>query len=205
MKKLANIVTTYPKENFGDLFNVVRECRDAEEGIPTLIIGLDNAKKCVDGFNILVKRYEGGMLWWTFKKNERRVEYDSDISEFMDYALKRFADSVTFSNVNPISLTKAGVKRCLSFIKNKDRKYCFFTKDKNYVFVYWKKNKKVIGFSLSTCEYCGFDKERIAGIIKSNKSNWMVGMGDFVGSDIRGVIGTRTHLIPALYEYFQSK
>ena len=59
-KHIGNIVTDYPKDRFSALFNVIKETTDAEDGIPTLIIGLECAKKNI-AF-IAMKPLAGGAI-----------------------------------------------------------------------------------------------------------------------------------------------
>ena len=73
MMKIANIVTRSKKHGFGEEFNVVADCSEIIQGLPTLIIGLNEAKKCIPEFNILRKMYDDGKLWWTYKKTERKA------------------------------------------------------------------------------------------------------------------------------------
>ena len=66
MKKfLGNIVTAYKKEKFSPFFNVVKTMKETITDIPTLIVGLENARENIDGFSILTKKYKDDLVWWT--------------------------------------------------------------------------------------------------------------------------------------------
>ena len=56
MKKIGNIISLAKPENFSPLYNVVKNYEDKIDGIPTLIIGWENAKKYIPDVNILKKQ-----------------------------------------------------------------------------------------------------------------------------------------------------
>ena len=202
MQKLANIVTRGKKEDFSDIYNVVSSCDKINADLPTLYIGLNSAKKCIDNFSILQKHYKEQNCWWTFSKTERRNDYLNDIQKFQEDVILNALETVKYEYVDFIRYRR---KRIINFIKymysNSD-KICFLTRGSNFVFIYDVKLKTVLGLSLTLCEYVGLDKHKIINKIKSNNFNRFINNTVFLNSDVKRIIGNSTHYILPLYCYF---
>lgn len=202
MQKLANIVTRGKKEDFSDIYNVVSSCDKINTDLPTLYIGLNSAKKCIDNFSILQKHYKEQNCWWTFSKTERRNDYLNDIQKFQEDVILNALETVKYEYVDFIRYRR---KRIINFIKymysNSD-KICFLTRGSNFVFIYDVKLKTVFGLSLTLCEYVGLDKHKIINKIKSNNFNRFINNTVFLNSDVKRIIGNNTHYILPLYCYF---
>lgn len=198
MKKIGNIISLAKPENFSPLYNVVKNYEDKIDGIPTLIIGWENAKKYIPDVNILKKQYDN--IWWTFKKNERRCDYEVDIVEYYNKTIKQTLDKVKFIYVNPLTFCLTSIKKIIKFFKSNTVKYSFLTKNSNYMFVYSEQYNTVFGISLTFCEYIGIPKKKV---IKLLHNTIYVNDLSFLSNDIRKVIGNNTHYIPILYSYIE--
>lgn len=197
MEKIGNIVTRNKKGVFADIFNVVETFDEAIEGIPTLIIGLEDARKCIKGFNILEKQYDN--VWWTFKKTERRYEYEEDIINFYNYAIIHEMEKVRYVYVDLVTYTLTNIKKMIRFLGDRAmKKYVFLTKNSNFMFVYSKQYNTVFGISLELCEYIGIPKQKIYKLFRNQE---YIHGTNFMGNEIRGVIGSNTHYILPLYTY----
>lgn len=194
MRKIANILANNKKNPFGEIFNVVQVYEDLMVGIPTLIIGLENAKKYIDGFNIIDKQY--GDVWWTFKKTERRCEYEDDIMAFYNYAILHEMEKNQYIYIDILNYGYNKAKKILNFFNSSDKKYVFLTKNSNFMFVYCEKYNAVFGLSLELCEYLGYEKNRIYKLMRNCE---YVKNTKFIIPEIKKAMGYNTHYILPLY------
>ena len=194
MRKVANIVTSAKKNTFGNIFNVVQSCDEAIEGIPTLIIGLESAKENIDNFSILKRQY--GDIWWTFKKTEKRCEYEEDIVKFYNYAILREMEKTKYVYVDIVRYPYSKIKKVINFLGDSSKKYVFLTKNSNFMFVYSEKYNTVFGISLELCEYLGVKKNKVYKLLRNRE---YINDTKFIPQDIRRVVGNNTHYIPPLY------
>ena len=196
VKKLANIVTKSKKNTFGNIFNVVNDYGDIIEGIPTLIIGIDEAKKHIENFTILNKVY--GDIWWTFGKTERRCEYEDDIIEFYNYTILNGMKKTKYVYIDLINFKLSSIKKVIKFLKGYTKKYIFLTKNSHFMFIYSEVYNTVFGLSLELCEYLGIKKQKIYKLIRDGE---YIHNTKFIDDNIRKVIGSNTHYILPLYTY----
>lgn len=148
---------------------------EIDDTVPTLIIGLDNAREKIDNFNILVKRYNDNMLWWTFGKTERRVDYDKDMTDFHRFCIDRIiTHDYQYHFVNLVNMTYSSAKKYIEFVRNCKEKRYFIDKDK-FIFIYFKENgnnfRHICGFSLNTSSFLGISKEKIIKLVENNPFN----------------------------------
>lgn len=196
VKKIGNIVTKSKKNTFGDIFNVVKSLDDIIKDIPTLIIGFEEAKECIKDFNIIDKQY--GDIWWTFKKTERRCEYEEDVMKFYNYAILHEMEKTKYVYVDLINFSLNSIKKMIKFLGDKSRKYIFLTRNSHFMFVYSEQYNTVFGISLELCEYLGVNKQKVLKLLRNQV---YIHDTKFMGNDIRRVIGSNTHYILPLYTY----
>lgn len=202
MQKLANIVTKCKKNEFSGIYNVVPSCEGIDNTLPTLYIGLNSAKKCIDNFSILQKHYKGQNCWWTFSKTERRNDYINDVEAFQKDVIVNSLKTIRYEYVDFIRYTRKRIVKFIQYIYSDTKKLCFITRGSKFIFIYDVKLKIVFGLSLSLCEYLNLDKAKIIRKIKSNKNNIFIQDTSFLNTDIKGIIGNNTHYILPLYSYF---
>ena len=196
VKKIGNIVTKSTKNTFGDIFNVVKSFDDIIKDIPTLIIGFEEAKEYIEDFNIIDKQY--GDVWWTFKKTERRCEYEDDVIKFYNYAILHEMEKTKYVYVDLINFSLNNIKKMIKFLGDNTKKYVFLTRNSHFMFVYSEQYNAVFGISLELCEYLGVDKQKVFKLLKNQV---YIHDTKFMGNDIRRVIGSNTHYILPLYTY----
>lgn len=203
-KFLGNIVTTYKKEKFSPFFNVVKTMKEAIDGIPTMIVGLENARGNIDGFSILTKKYNDGLVWWTYKKTERKYEFDDDMVSFYGFCTGYYLEQCKYYYIDLPKYTYSKIKRFIKFVNSPIRKLCFQTRDSNFVFIYDTVSNYVYGLSITLLEYMGVPKARVIKRIKGNKNNVFIYDTSFIDSNLRVSIGGNTHYILPLAEVFRS-
>lgn len=196
MPAFGNIVSKTKVDADPSLFNVTDSLEKCIPGIPTLIIGLDNAKAMIPGFSILEKDY--GDKHWTYSKTERRCDYEDDLDNFCGKSLLTMLNSK--GAYKYIDFTSFGVKRAsamLEFARNRMKKTVFLTKGASFAFIYISELNTVFGLSLSMCEYLGIPKGKA---LKRIRNAEYVRDTFFMEHWMRKAIGSDTHMIPVLYE-----
>ena len=175
MRKIGNIITTSKMPDYTRLFKVVDDIDDADRSIPTIIIGVQNAREELDDrFNVLDKCYDGGMLWWTYRKNERRADFEDDMSAFVKFCVEKVAKSIEYVYVDLPNIGVNGVKRFIRYIDNGDMKLCHVTNGDSFMFIYDEKKYMTFGLSLSLCEYVGVKAEKVIDRVRRNKNNVII-------------------------------
>ncbi len=192
-KYIGNIITGYNKDKFPSFFNITKKYGDRLPNIPTIIVGLEEARSYIQDFLIIKKQY--GDIWWTYKKTERKYEFDKDIEEFYDFCFRKFLSDVKYFYLNLPKYRYNDVKRIYSWLKSNELKLCFLTRDSNFMFIYDISKNTVFGLSLTLCEYIGVERKKVVNLIKRNKNNRFVYDTSFISSDVRNIITNNTHYI----------
>lgn len=205
MKKYVGNIVAGPNYKVDSCFKKCLNVSDIDETLPTLIVGLQNAKKNISDFNILTKKYNEDMLWWTFSKTERRVDHDNDIIDFHNHCINKITSGVNYHLINYVNLTYSKAKRCINYILNNNKKR-FYVDNGKFVFVYDAENevngKNIYGFSLTTCAFFGISKQKIISLIENNKQNTRIKNFCSLPNKIRGLVNNDIPSEMVLLEYF---
>lgn len=199
--KLANIVTTSTKIKFDLPINRCKTLEDTDKSLPTLIIGYEMAKKSVDNFNILEKHTKGTNIYWTFKRNERGVDYEDDLKAFYKTVVLDFCEEVKYQLLNFFTLNIKTVKKLINFAKSDDKKL-IYVENNRFLYVYCEKYNTVLGFSLSTAKFFGINPSKIVKLFKNNANNRFISDFSIIPYEIKYIIGEKIDKYLALYEYF---
>lgn len=199
--KLANIVTTSTKIKFDLPINRCKTLEDTDKSLPTLIIGYEMAKKSVDNFNILEKHTKGTNIYWTFKRNERGVDYEGDLKAFYKTVVLDFCEEVKYQLLNFFTLNIKTVKKLINFAKSDDKKL-IYVENNRFLYVYCEKYNTVLGFSLSTAKFFGINPSKIVKLFKNNANNRFISDFSIIPYEIKYIIGEKIDKYLALYEYF---
>ena len=103
MKKLGYIVTDRKINNVKDFVEVVNDISLTDSTKPVLLVGLENAKKNIENFSILNKKVNDN-LFWTFKKTEKRVDFENDINYFYNYIIYNITRNIKYYYINILNL-----------------------------------------------------------------------------------------------------
>ena len=193
-KFFGNIITKGNPDVDRSLFNVTSSPDTAIHGIPTLVVGLENARSMIDSFNIMDKHY--GLTSWTYSKTERRCDYEEDLLQFITDSIKSRLDNVKYTYIDFINYRYRTMAKVIGFAKGDTKKTVFLTKGSSFMFVYSEKYNTVFGVSLSLCEYIGIPKKKVFRMLKNAE---YVHDTSFIDSTLRKCIGNNTHFIPILY------
>lgn len=205
MQKLGNIVVKNLPKNDDDLFNYVSDYTKIDNKLPTLIIGLENAQRFIPSFTILQKIYNEGMLYWTFSKRERRDEHNWDLKQFKNYAIMLFLSKIKYEYINFTCYSLHKIKQLIKYLKGKDKKVCFITRNSKFIFIYSERYKCVWGLSLTLCEYIGVNKSKVLKSLRKNENNVFINGNFEPNEEIKDIIKHNTHYILPLYTYFNKK
>lgn len=201
MKELANMLSDSKKIDFNFKYKHISSLDDADKSIPTMIIGYKNAKKYIKNFNILQKYYPEQNLWWTFKKNEKRYEYENDMSSFSNFVIHDIIKNINYILIDLITIDRTMIIKLVKYILNNNNKIIYNLYNK-FLFIYDKSLKTVYGLSLSTLRYFGVSIKKVMNIITRNKNNNLIGEMDNIPVEIKKQISTNIHYQLCLYEYF---
>lgn len=205
MKKYIGNIVANQKYKVDSCFKKCLTLSEVDETLPTLIIGFQNAKNSIKDFKILVKKYNEDMLWWTFSKTERNIDYEKDIIDFHNYCIANITKSINYHNINYVNLTYNKAKKCLNFIKNDSKKY-YYVDNGKFIFVYDIKNtnkgKYIYGFSLNTAAFFGISKKKIVSLLENNTNNKKITNFYSLPNKIRGLVNDDIPSEMVLLEYF---
>ena len=202
MKKLANILDENNTTKYDKIFNKCTSLEEIDVTLPTLVIGIETAKKYVDGFSMFNRNGKNGGFSWTFARNERRKEHNEDLFNFKKSVILDKVSEIKYEYIEFPCYPIGKTMRFIEYMNGSDKKLCFLMRDSNFVFIYSRKYKHVFGLSLSLCEYCGIDKSKVVGKIKSNPNNKIINGLNYIDEETRRIIGDNIHYMLPLYDYF---
>lgn len=202
-KPIANIVTDTLKTRFDIKVNKCKSLEEIDKSLPTLIIGLGNAKKYINNFNILKKEYKEQKIWWTFLRTERMTDYQEDLQSFYETAIKYAVESIDYEYVD---ILDCGYKRSKNILKylfaSNDEKIGYIDNNGSFLFIYSRKYKKIWGFSLSTMKFYGIKESSISKTINNIRNIDIINDFSTIPYKVRRIVGDKIHHNIILYGYF---
>lgn len=167
MEKLGYIVADRKPNNLKGFVGFTNDFSSVDLTKPVLIIGFKRAKEiCGDKFNILNKKISDNVSW-TFKKTERRTDFEDDISEFYKKCINNIINNINYYYINIIKLKYNKIKKLYNIFYSSNKKYIYI----NNGMIYIKYNDDILGISLNILKYCGINPKKIISRIASIKSN----------------------------------
>ena len=167
MQTLGYIVYKGKIKNILPCIKVVSSFRLIEDKLkPTLIIGLEEAKKHTSSFSILNKKLSDN-LFWTFGKREKKEHFDKDIEHFQIFVLKNACYDIKYYYFNILSCKLFKIKSLLHIIKCENGNI-FYIGDK---MLYMYRENYVLGISIDILSYIGIDLNRVLMLIQTNHNN----------------------------------
>lgn len=163
--KIANIYTTSKFES--ELYNITDKKENLIQGVPTLIIGWQNAKKLYPDVDILNWKIDEN-TYWTFGKRERRNEYEEKLDKFLELSVSMLDKTTVYRFINLLSETNDVKKALLSKISSDSKKAAL----KYYDMLYITESdyNVVYGISLRDIDYEGKDRNCVLNLIKGNSN-----------------------------------
>jgi len=145
-----------------DKFNITNSLDDIVSDIPTLVIGLDNAKKLGVNLNYLDRKIDDN-TFWTFNKKEKRVLFEEDLFYFIEHSYTLFRKKICFKFIDLILSTSQEVNNIFNDIKESDNVISFIHIDMVYIFI----DKTIYGFDLRQIKFIGKNKITFIELIKN--------------------------------------
>lgn len=142
-------------------FNVVNSFDDLIQGIPTLIVGIDNAKKVKEDLNYIDRNIDDD-TFWTFKKSEKRMLFEEDLFYFIENSYRELSKNIKYKFVDVILNTEDNLKSIFKNISNHDNNITFIYHDMIYVY----SDDIIYGFDLRQVKFCGRDVDKFILKIK---------------------------------------
>lgn len=201
-EKIGNIITLENASKYPKIFNIAKNMGEIDMSLPTLIVGLAEAKAILGRNFSIIERRPHNRVWWTYKKVERNCEYETDTVDFYRHCLYTMFGEITYRYINFTAYRYSKLKSFINYLNNEKQKICFITRDRNFIFIYVKEDKVVLGLSLNLLEYCNIPKDKAIKKIKSNRNNSFMKDTSFMNGTLREVVGNNTHYIPVLSELF---
>lgn len=200
MKKIGNILYTN-KIKVDECFNKCSKIEEIDQNIPTLIVGLDNAKKYIENFNITVKYDKLKKYWWTFSKKERLFDFEKDMKLFYQHCIENINNNIIYYNINILNLNYNKIKKLINYILNTNDKK-IYVENNRFVFIYDMVTLRIYGLSLTTCRYCGVNDNKVLDIIFSNTKNKRIYDFSRIPLNIRKNISNNILLQIVMCDYF---
>lgn len=171
---LGYIVSEKPIDGVKWFVKQVSDVSDVPCGSPCLIVGYSKAKSDPRFKSILEKRLDH-LTFWTFKKTEKRSDYETDIESFYSFILDRVTSGVSYYYACPYKLRYSQAKWLVNALKIGVGS-CIYISDK---FIYLSYGRGfVVGMSFCDLEYMGIDPSEVVSMALSNKANIVVNDSD---------------------------
>lgn len=196
MSSLGYIISDTKIKNLKGFVEQVNDVSLADLTKPTLFVGIENAKKNIKDFSILDKKY-GDNIYWTYKKTEKRVEFEDDIEKFYNNIIYNISCNIKYYYINIYNLRYNKIKKLYNILFSDKGKYIYISNEMIYLLY---KDNIILGISLNLLEYIKIKKEKILNKLYSNKNNIICTDVSKCVKAIRNEIGNNKYVVP----YFMS-
>lgn len=194
---LANIITETKLDDFDKFFNVKKDLSNIDTNIPTLIVGWGLLKRLYPEkeFSILNKKIDE-KLFWTFSRNEKRIEQEADIINFYNLILSNVYKEKKYININIFKQKYSNIKKIINIVKSDKIVYIYIYMD-SFMYLYF--DDFIIGISLNDIEYLNINTKRIFDIIKCGKNNIMLYNDNFLPLTLKKQLISKKMYIPYFF------
>lgn len=193
MEPLGYIVSDRKIIGLKDFVKQVSSLSEADLAKPVLVVGIDLAKSMTNNFSILDKKL-GDNMFWTFKKTERRTEYDRDINIFYNNIIYNNINNIKYYYINIIKLSYTSIKKLYNIVFSNDSKYIFIDNGMIYVL----HEDVILGISINILQYMRIDTKKIIDRLYSNPNNIICDDSTKCMKSIRSEIGDNKYAVPYL-------
>lgn len=196
MSCLGYIISDVKIKNLKGFVEQVNDVSLADLAKPVLFIGVENARKNIKDFSILKKKYDNS-VFWTYKKTEKRVDFEDDINYFYSYIINNISSNINYYYINIYNLKYNKIKKLYNILFSSSKKYIYISNNMIYLLY---KNNIILGISLNLLEYIKIKKEKILDKLYSNKNNVICTDISQCIRPIKNEIGNNRYVVP----YFMS-
>ncbi len=143
-------------------FNVVDSMDKAIDGLPTLIIGLDNVRKIETDLNFVDRKLSDN-TYWTFNKQERRVLFEEDLFYFIENSYKFIKENIEYIFIDFVLFSDNKIKKVFNRIKESNNNISFLHNKMIYIYT----NDFIFGIDLRQIEFMGYNVDSFLKKIKN--------------------------------------
>jgi len=143
-------------------FNVVDSMDKAIDGLPTLIIGLDNVRKIETDLNFVDRKLSDN-TYWTFNKQERRVLFEEDLFYFIENSYKFIKENIEYIFIDFVLFSDNKIKKVFNRIKESNNNISFLHNKMMYIYT----NDFIFGIDLRQIEFMGYNVDSFLKKIKN--------------------------------------
>ena len=143
-------------------FNLIKSTNEIIEGLPTLIVGLDNAKSFTDKISYLDRKINAN-TFWTFTRLEKRDLFEEDLFYFIKFSYYELLKSANFKFIDLILSDSDEINKVFNQIKISDNVITFSYENMVYTHI----NHMIYGFDLRQVDYIGKSKNIFIDKIKN--------------------------------------
>jgi|TARA_R110001592_G_scaffold126498_10_gene337890 hypothetical protein len=157
---IGNIVTL-DKIKVDDNFNVVNSFNEVIEGIPTLVVGTNNANDSYGNLNYIDRKIDD-LNYWTFSKKEKRGLFEEDLFYFIENSYKNLTNRLEYIFVDVILFDDEKIKKIFDKIESYKDNISFLTDKMVYIY----SDKYIFGIDLRQIEYIRGDIDKFIKKVK---------------------------------------
>jgi hypothetical protein len=191
---IANIVSKNSVSVSQD-FNLVDSMDKIIIGLPTLIIGVELTESLYPDFDILDRCIEEN-IYWTFKKTEKRDNFNQDLDWFITKIYTDLINKVNYVFIDMIQYKKQTLIKIVRKIYNLENIVTFIHNDMIYLYG----DNIIFGLDLKLAKYMGMNVVKLKDKIKRIST-------DFLGDEeilieyknIVDILNGKIRIIPYLY------
>tara|TARA_B100000927_G_scaffold56631_1_gene43425 strand:- start:9036 stop:9632 length:597 start_codon:yes stop_codon:yes gene_type:complete len=165
---IGNIVTL-DNIKVDDNFNIVNSFNDIIQDIPTLVVGIDDAKKSYGKLNYIDRKIDD-LNYWTFSKKEKRLLFEEDLFYFIENSYKNLTNRIEYIFVDVILYDDEKVKNIIKKIKSFNSNISFLTDKMLYIY----SDKYIFGFDIKQIEYVKGDIDKFISKMKSLSKDFLL-------------------------------
>tara|TARA_Y100000389_G_scaffold101490_1_gene98293 strand:- start:8823 stop:9419 length:597 start_codon:yes stop_codon:yes gene_type:complete len=143
-------------------FNVVDSMDKAIDGLPTLIIGLDNVRKIETDLNFVDRKLSDN-TYWTFNKQERRVLFEEDLFYFIENSYKFIKENIEYIFIDFVLFSDNKINKVFNRIKESNNNISFLHNKMMYIYT----NDFIFGIDLRQIEFMGYNVDSFLKKIKN--------------------------------------
>jgi hypothetical protein len=143
-------------------FNVVDSMDKAIDGLPTLIIGLDNVRKIETDLNFVDRKLSDN-TYWTFNKQERRVLFEEDLFYFIENSYKFIKENIEYIFIDFVLFSDNKINKVFNRIKESNNNISFLHNKMIYIYT----NDFIFGIDLRQIEFMGYNVDSFLKKIKN--------------------------------------
>lgn len=143
-------------------FNLINSIDKSIPDLPTLIVGIENAKKFAGKISYLDRKLNDN-TFWTFNRMEKRDLFEEDLFYFIEFAYNQLLGEAEFKFIDLILSDSKLINSVFLSIEDCKESITFYHKNMVYTYA----NDKIYGFDLRQVAYIGKSPKKFIDTIKS--------------------------------------